>query len=61
MNQYIELNDPDVVGNANNRAMIKARTGKELWNSTLYMPHTRELSDGKRILLQRWCDLPPNN
>jgi hypothetical protein len=60
MDQYIELNDPTVVGNANNRAMIKARTSKELWNSTLYMPHTRELSDGKRTLLQRWCDLPPN-
>ena len=60
MNQYIELNDPTVVGNANNRAMIKARTSRELWNSTLYMPHTRELSDGKRTLLQRWCDLPPN-
>jgi hypothetical protein len=59
MNQYIELNDPAVVGNANNRAMIKARTSKDLWYSTLYMPHTRELSDGKRTLLQRWCDLPP--
>jgi hypothetical protein len=60
MNHYIELNDPSVVGNINNRMIIKARTSKEIWNSTLYMPHTRELSDGKRTLLHRWCDLPPN-
>ncbi|HZS91367.1 MAG TPA: hypothetical protein VFE42_28230 [Chloroflexota bacterium] len=25
--------------------------------STMYMPITRELSDGKRALVQRWCDL----
>ena len=26
-------------------------------SSTMYMPITRELSDGKRRLIQRWCDL----
>jgi hypothetical protein len=59
MDQYLMLNDPNDAGSANGRAIIKARTAKALWHSTLYMPHTRELSDGKRILLQRWCDKPP--
>lgn len=59
MDKYLKLNDPNVVGSANGKAIIKARTSEEVWNSTLYMPHTRELSDGKRKLLQRWCDLPP--
>jgi hypothetical protein len=59
MDAYLMLNDPNVVGSANGRAIIKARTSKSLWNSTLYMPHTREMSDGKRTLLQRWCDMPP--
>ncbi len=59
MDKYMKLNDPEVVGSANGRAILKARTSKSLWNSTLYMPHTREMSDGKRTLLQRWCDMPP--
>ncbi len=59
MDKYMILNDPNVVGSANNKAILKARISKSLWNSTLYMPHTREMSDGKRTLLQRWCDMPP--
>src|SRR5260370_34587739 len=59
MDKYMMLNDPNVVGSANNKAILKARISKSLWNSTLYMPHTREMSDGKRTLLQRWCDMPP--
>jgi hypothetical protein len=26
------------------------------WDRFSYMPRTRELSAGKRALLQRWCD-----
>ena len=36
---------------------ILARISKEGWHSYGYMPRTRELSDGKRKLLQRWCRL----
>lgn len=32
-------------------------TDPSFWNSTLYMPITRELSAGKRALLVRWCEL----
>ncbi|HEY0871930.1 MAG TPA: hypothetical protein VGD94_00555 [Vicinamibacterales bacterium] len=32
-------------------------TDPNFWNSTLYMPITRELSAGKRALLVRWCNL----
>jgi len=59
MDAYLMLNNPNQVGSANGKAIIKARTNKSLWGSTLYMPHTREMSDGKRTLLQRWCDMPP--
>jgi hypothetical protein len=30
---------------------------KTIWESTSYMPVSRDLSDGKRKLLQRWCAL----
>jgi hypothetical protein len=36
---------------------ILARTAGELWDHFGYMPRTRELSDGKRKLLARWCRL----
>ena len=36
---------------------IVERTSKERWHRYDYMPRTRELSDGKRKLLQRWCRL----
>jgi hypothetical protein len=32
-------------------------TDEKMWDSTLYMPITRELSAGKRALIQRWCNL----
>jgi len=38
-------------------SVIRAFTAKNTWDSTSYMPVTRELSDGKRKLLQRWCAL----
>ena len=32
-------------------------TDPALWNTSIYMPITRELSAGKRNLLRRWCNL----
>jgi hypothetical protein len=34
---------------------ILDRTDKNTWDNSSYMPITRELSDGKRKLLTRWC------
>jgi hypothetical protein len=36
---------------------ILERISKRGWHSSGYMPRTRELSDGKRNLLERWCRL----
>lgn len=33
----------------------------EEWEKACYMPRTREMSEGKRQLLKRWCDANPNN
>ncbi len=48
----------------NNPAEVKAFASNILnftdasnWGSTIYMPITRDLSGGKRELLQRWCNL----
>jgi hypothetical protein len=38
-------------------ADIEELTSPKLWHSAAYMPRTRELSDGKRKLLHRWCRL----
>jgi hypothetical protein len=35
--------------------MLQLMIDENSWGSTLYMPITRELSKGKRRLLQRWC------
>jgi hypothetical protein len=37
--------------------LIRTFTNEKMWDSTLYMPITRELSAGKRALIQRWCNL----
>jgi hypothetical protein len=37
--------------------IIKTLIDAATWNSTTYMPVSRDLSDGKRKLLQRWCAL----
>jgi hypothetical protein len=38
-----------------NASNIRQFIDKSTWNSTSYMPVSRDLSDGKRKLLQRWC------
>jgi hypothetical protein len=40
---------------------LKFATSLDTFESTLYMPITRDLSAGKRKLLQRWVNLLPNN
>jgi hypothetical protein len=37
--------------------IIASLISKNSWDSTSYMPVSRDLSDGKRKLLQRWCAL----
>jgi hypothetical protein len=38
-------------------SIIAELIAKDTWDSTSYMPVSRDLSDGKRKLLQRWCAL----
>ncbi len=38
-------------------SQILALTDFNMWNTTIYMPITRDLSGGKRELLRRWCNL----
>lgn len=40
-----------------NAGIIKQFVAERNTSSTLYMPVTRELSDGRRRLIQRWCTL----
>jgi hypothetical protein len=40
-----------------NASNIRQFIDESLWSSTSYMPVSRDLSDGKRNLLQRWCTM----
>jgi hypothetical protein len=53
MDQHLPLNDKQACMRA--AEMLLQLTDRSSWMSTLYMPVTRELSDGRRRLLQRWC------
>ncbi len=54
MNHYIDFtNQAETEAKA---AMIAAFVSEQLFNSTIYMPITRELSAGKRRLVQRWAN-----
>ena len=53
MDLHMRLNDKDALATRAN--MIQMMIDASAWPSTLYMPVTRELSNGKRRLLQRWC------
>jgi hypothetical protein len=48
-------NNPDDVKSF--AAEILMFTSETMWNTTIYMPITRDMSGGKRTLLQRWCNL----
>jgi hypothetical protein len=53
------LHDKNVVTDM--AEQLKFAISLDGFQSTLYMPITRELSAGKRKLLQRYCNLLPNN
>lgn len=48
-------NNPDMVKNF--ASQMRIFTDPANWNTTIYMPITRDLSAGKRALLWRWCAL----
>jgi hypothetical protein len=54
MDRYLPLNNKAALSARAN--ILKQMIDASVWGSTLYMPPTRDLSDGKRRLLQRWCD-----
>jgi len=53
----IGLSVQSVWDNPTGAGQISARTAKAILESTSYMPVTRELSNGKRALLDRWAAL----
>lgn len=53
MDDHLPLNDKQAC--MRSAQMLLLLTDRATWDSTLYMPVTRELSDGKRRLLHRWC------
>jgi hypothetical protein len=53
MDQHVQLNDKQAC--MRSAQILMGLTDASAWNSTLYMPVTRELSDGRRRLLHRWC------
>jgi len=55
MSTIIDLSDADAVRTFARR--FKEVTSPELFESSRYMPVTRDLSRGKRTLLHRFCDL----
>ena len=58
MNAYINFDEQAATEAA--AALISAFVADSLFNSTIYMPITRELSAGKRRLVQRWARLRAN-
>lgn len=55
MNSYINFDDP--IQTQAKAALIRAYVSEGWLDSTLYMPITREMSAGKRRLVQRWASL----
>lgn len=55
MDAHLVLNDEAACRRA--AQMLLLLTDPSSWSSTLYMPITREMSDGKRRLLHRWLRL----
>ncbi len=47
--------NPEIV--AQFASQLRLMTNPDIWNTTIYMPITRDLSAGKRALLWRWCAL----
>jgi hypothetical protein len=57
MDRFIDLSSEQNV--RDNADALLARIAKDRLRHWDYMPRTRELSDGKRALLERWLRLDP--
>lgn len=55
MNRIFDLSREDRV--TQRAQFVRDRVAADQFDHAAYMPRTRELSAGKRLLLQRWCDL----
>jgi hypothetical protein len=53
MSRVLDLSDEQAVTTAANTLL--QRTDPANWHRARYMPRTRDLSAGKRHLLERWC------
>jgi hypothetical protein len=53
MDQHLDLQDKAACEKA--AQLLYQLCDADNWDSTLYMPVTRDMSDGKRRFLQRWC------
>jgi hypothetical protein len=53
MSKIIPFNNQQVMESRANDLVDRTDPGR--WHSTLYMPHTRDLSKGKRELIRRWA------
>jgi hypothetical protein len=54
MNKHLDLSDPSIWTTPTAAQYMLKRSSKEYWWDYYYMPRSRDLSDGKRELLQRW-------
>jgi hypothetical protein len=55
MSRVLDLSDESAVTGAAADGSLLGRTNPERWSRAGYMPRTRDLSAGKRRLLERWC------
>jgi hypothetical protein len=55
MNKRLDMKDVTIWNTPTAAEYILKRSAKEMWHSYYYMPRTRDLSDGRRDLLHRWC------
>jgi hypothetical protein len=53
MSRRLDLSDEQLVSAS--AAALLSRTDPDIWRRARYMPRTRDLSAGKRRLLERWC------
>jgi hypothetical protein len=57
MDEFLPLNNQQAVQAAAANGSLGNRISKQIWNTTHFMPVTREMSAGKRRLLQRWISI----
>ena len=57
MDEFLPLNNQQAVQAAAANGSLGNRISKQIWNTTHFMPVTREMSAGKRRLLERWISI----